>query len=473
MFAKDGSMPNAWSISWCPFSVNSKRPRNGLRNLRKRSVAAQQSWTNPFPFRRAVAAVSKPRTRSSRPSEPNPFFPKVSLPRRANSPLFGRCGDWKTAGQCRSLTKSIAAPQNHYGKIPGVRGRSEFGLEIVTEIAYLVYIVGLSFDKVCMLLNFFQNLRLRKAQADALLYQLSRHWEQEFDGLCLLLAHSLVVHADETRWSLHGVWAFLSEQARLLLFGVPKDADMLKRVLDPASFAGILISDDAAVYANFSAAQKCWAHLLRKAIKLTRQDPNHVEYRDLTDRLLEIYHQACRGQRGQRLGDAGRTRKVTALEDEIFNLCGGIWLADLAPLEGHENDYRLLMNELMRLALAQELFTFVTAQPVQQPNGTSTPVAGTNNEAERTPRGAAQARTTGRTSKTNDGARRQTILTSVLESLRLYLKTFTLASLLEEMKQWWVTGQRCFTKQLQKLNLAVPETSILDPVLPVLPSPSG
>ena len=78
-------------------------------------------------------------------------------------------------------------PGNRYGKIPGVLGRSEFGLEIVTEIAYLVYVVGLSFDKVCLLLSFFQNLRLRKSQADALLYRLSRQWEHEFDLLCTLV----------------------------------------------------------------------------------------------------------------------------------------------------------------------------------------------------------------------------------------------------------------------------------------------
>ena len=45
---------------------------------------------------------------------------------------------------------NLSRPGNRYGKIPGVLGRSEFGLEIVTEIAYLVYIVGLSFDKVCL-----------------------------------------------------------------------------------------------------------------------------------------------------------------------------------------------------------------------------------------------------------------------------------------------------------------------------------
>src|SRR5208282_2266517 len=36
-------------------------------------------------------------------------------------------------------------PNKQYGKIPGVLGRGEFGLEIITEIAFLVYSVGLSF----------------------------------------------------------------------------------------------------------------------------------------------------------------------------------------------------------------------------------------------------------------------------------------------------------------------------------------
>src|SRR5712692_5209829 len=200
-------------------------------------------------------------------------------------------------------------PRSQYGKIPGVLGRSEFGLEIVTEIAYLVYVIGLSFDKVCLLLNFFQNLRLCKSQADALLYQLSRHWEREFDVLCTLLANSLVVHADETGWSLNSVWAFLSEKARVLLFGVHKDAETLKQILDPQTFAGIVFSDDAAIYANFTQAQKCWAHLLRKAIKLTLQAPGQEAYRRFTDELLSIYHEAKRIQRDQRLGDGGRDRK--------------------------------------------------------------------------------------------------------------------------------------------------------------------
>jgi transposase len=361
-------------------------------------------------------------------------------------------------------------PNNQYGKIPGVLGRSEFGLEIVLAIAFQVYIVGLSFDKVCLLLHFFQNLKLSKSQADALLHQLSRHWHKEFDRLCTLLANSCVVHADETSWSVNSVWAFLSEKARLLLFGVHKDAATLEALLDPDKFAGLLISDDASVYASFSKAQKCWAHLLRKAIKLTLQEPDNVAYREFADRLLEIYRRACRVQGDGRLGDAGRARHVLALEDELLELCGPVWLAELPVLEGPEDDYRRLVNELMRLLLAKELFTFVTAPPVEQPNGAVHPVGGTNNEAERTLREPALARKTGRTTKTVHGARRRTILTSVLQSLRLYLGTFTLSHVIAEVQSWMAKGQSCFAELVAKLGLALPEQSVLDAILPM---PSG
>jgi len=359
-------------------------------------------------------------------------------------------------------------PKSQYGQIPGVLGRSEFGVEIVVEIAYLVYVMGLSFDKVCQMLQFLQNLALGKTQADSLLKQLSRHWQHEFDVLCTLLANSMVVHADETSWSINSVWAFLSEKARVLFFGVHKDGETLEQILDPATFAGIVISDDAAVYANFTHSQKCWAHLLRKAIKLTLQEPENAEYRHFTDRLLEIYRSACRVQKDARRSMAGRALKVAELDDEILDLCAPLWVLELPPLEeGPENDYRLLVNEVMRVMLDRQLFTFVTGEPATQPNGTCQPVAGTNNEVERTLRTPAAARDTGRANKTPVGARRQTIIVSVLESLRVYLKTFTLANVIAEIERWRHAGESCFSKLLRKLKLKVPDQSILDKLIPI------
>jgi transposase len=363
-------------------------------------------------------------------------------------------------------------PKNQYGKISGVLGRSEFGLEVVITLAYLVFSAGLSFDKACFVLQFFQNLRLRKSQADALLKQLSRHWESEFEVLCTLLANSTVVHADETSWSINSVWAFLSEQARLLIFGVHKNADTLAAILNLESFGGTVISDDAAVYANFSNAQKCWAHLLRKAIKLTLMEPDNQVYRHFTDRLLEIYRKACQLQRDRRFGDQGRKAKVGELDDEILDLCAPMWVAELPPQEEAAlDDYRKLANELMRLMLAQQLFTFVTGKTVKQPNGETSAMAGTNNEAERTLRGAANARKTGRTSKSTQGAKRRTITESVLESLRVHLPTFTLSSILAEIQRWSEHGRSCFMELLEQLKLPPPKVSILDALFPP-PTPS-
>ena len=61
-------------------------------------------------------------------------------------------------------------------------------------------------------------------------------------------------------------------------------------------------------------------------------------------------------------------------------------------------------------------------------------------------------------------------MTSVLESLRLYLPTFTLSGVLAEIRRWAETGRSCFTELLDALKIPPPEESVLDRVLP---QPSG
>ncbi|MEE8243909.1 MAG: transposase [Pseudomonadales bacterium] len=442
-----------------PFSVRSEERRQEARGTKRRK--------RNRPLRRGRITTAEKIARAARAEKVFPAgVPHDDCKLSHTRPIW-RLEDGRAVLVAYEVYRG---PKNRYGTIPGALGRSEFGMEIIVAIAYLVYVVGLSFDKVCALLNFFQSLELRKSQADALLNQLSRHWEREFDTLCTLLANSAVVHSDETSWSINSVWAFVSEKVRVLFFGVHKDADTLKQILDPETFAGIVVSDDAAVYANFTRSQKCWAHLLRKAIKLTLLEPDNEEYRQFTDRLLEIYRAACRVQCDRRLGDAGRAKKVAAMDDEILKLCGSMWFAELPPLDGPADDYRLLANELMRLMLAEQLFTFVTAAPVETPTGEVVPVAGTNNEGERTLRSAAEARKTGRTSKTLRGARRRTVVVSVLESLRGHLSTFTLSSVIDEILRWSETGKSCFARLLASLPIPPPTKSLLDHVLP---APSG
>ena len=117
--------------------------------------------------------------------------------------------------------------------------------------------------------------------------------------------------------------------------------------------------------------------------------------------------------------------------------------------------------------LDRQLFVFVTAADITFPNGKTQPVGGTNNEAERILRGPAEARKTGRTNKTPRGARRQTIVVSVLESLRLTVPNFTLPNLIEEIRKWGRTGKSCFALMLAKTKLKPLPVSPLDVLLPV------
>lgn len=348
-------------------------------------------------------------------------------------------------------------PGGELPDVPGLLPRCEFGLEILVTLAFEVVIVGLSMDKTIGQLGFFWNLSLGKSQVDSLLSRLARDWEPEFDALCELLAVSAVVHADETSWSINSVWALLSEKARVLVFGCHKDAATLEALLPKDVFAGVLVSDDAAVYRNFSQAQKCWAHLIRKAIKLTLQDPESEQYRRFLDGLLNVYRTAQRIQRDKRFSDAGRAAKIDELDNMLCDLCGDRFMDETEPSTDLEGDYRNLVHEVVRLMGESELFTFVTHPDVD----------GTNNQAERTLRDPAQARKTGRTSKTTRGARRRTVLTSVLESLRLSLPVFTLSTVVDEVQGWLTAGISRFGLLLQTLDLPPPTGSMLDAVLPL------
>jgi transposase len=331
--------------------------------------------------------------------------------------------------------------------IPGVTPRCEYGIEILVVLAFLVYIIGLSLDKTCAVLTFFCQLPMAKSQADALLRQLAQHWEGEFDLLCDLLAHAAVVSMDETGWKVGNegcsLWTFASAGQRVFLFGCHKDAATLDDMLPPEVFHGIGLSDDAAVYRRrFDQAQKCWAHLLRKIIRLALLYPGNKTYQRFLDELLALYRDAKRTTADGRLGTAGRQERVTDLENRLWALCLPLREETTAKLAPPERDFRNLVNELTDRLMDGELFTFVVHPEVEP----------TNNCTERLQRGAAIDRKVGRTSKTAAGAQRRSVIVSVLESLRANLETFTLSSVLEEVQRWMTEGVSLFQRQWQAMQ---------------------
>ena len=339
--------------------------------------------------------------------------------------------------------------------VPGLLPRCEYGMEVLILIATLVYLYRLSIARTCRVLGFFCGLKLSPSQADSLLNRLAREWEPEFEAIAELIAHQAVVRADETGWSINSVWGFLSETLSVMLFGCRKDAATLAMILPKGSFSGTLISDNASVYDGFTSAQKCWAHLLRKAIRLTLLEPDESRYRTFLDGLLQLYRDACRMKRDRRYKQAGRERAVRGFEDRLWDLLGDELADDSESVDGHAREFRNLCRELSGLIMKAELFVFVTSAEA---------VTGTNNEMEQGLREAAMCRRTDQTSRTLRGARRRTVMVTVLESTCRLLgaSSITLQRLLEHVQSWTIRGRSVFSDELARLGLTVSAESRLD-----------
>jgi regulator of replication initiation timing len=324
------------------------------------------------------------------------------------------------------------------GKLPEVLGKSEYGIEVAVIFAFLVYVLKLSQDQSRMVLNFFCGLEIEKSQAESLLNQLGKSWEQEFDTLADLIVLAMLVHIDETGWRIGKencyTWIFRSLTHTLLLFGEKRDESVLNRILPGNVFKGIGITDCYITYEKrFSAAQKCWAHFLRKIIRLMLLYPQKQEYSDFFEQLYGIF------QEGKKLKEQSGDKEegITNLEEKITKICTEFEKKLSKDTEKDVREYVNLQKNLMRNL--KDLFTFVRIREVEP----------TNNEAERNLRHVAKSRNNYQTSKTKKGAKRQSIITSVLFSLKQNLKEFTFKSVTGEVIRWQVEGKSLFRKQLE------------------------
>ena len=182
-------------------------------------------------------------------------------------------------------------------------------------MAFLHYWIGISLDHACEVMRFFTKLELSKSQADSLLKQLACDWDEQDDTIAELIALPLIVYIDETGWKVGTkscyTWVFSTTMHVLFRCGVSRAKTEATAVLGE-SFAAIGVTDDYAAYKSlFTPHQLCWAHLIRKAIKLALQHPDHPEDATFLDELCETYHQALRHQRDGRLS-VGRGEGRTA-----------------------------------------------------------------------------------------------------------------------------------------------------------------
>jgi hypothetical protein len=326
-------------------------------------------------------------------------------------------------------------------KLPGVMPRGEYGMEVAVILAFLVYFIQISIDQARSILLFFTGMDLSRSQADSLLQQLSTLLEPELDKIIDLLALAYLVHIDETGWKIGKerlyAWIFTNLAHTVLLYGKSRGEETIEEVLSRA-FQGTVVTDFFSAYEKyFNGQQKCWAHLLRTMIRLMLQHPDKKEYKTFFDQLHTIFVAGKKAQTQESLTEAQRRKKVASLQRRLRTLCARHEEKIPADVCDDLRDFLNLQKRMIKYM--DSLFTFVLHPEVEP----------TNNRAEQGFRKTAKARNNYQTSKTARGARRRSVLASVLTTLRQNLSEFSLETVVKEVGQWRIDGQSLFDRQLQ------------------------
>lgn len=331
------------------------------------------------------------------------------------------------------------------GKPEEVFGTSEYGVEVVVAIAFLVYGLGIPHAATRQILAFFCGIQLGKSEINSLISQLSKSWKKEFEKIADLIVLSLFVHIDESGWKIGKkncyTWIFKSLMHTLLLYGEKRDEAVLDRILPRDLFKGTGITDCYKIYEKrFTAAQKCWAHFLRKAIKLMLLYPEKKQYHNFFKELYKIFTEAKKLK--EKPGE--KIKGIEKLEEKIKKLCTELERKLHKDTLKDEREFVNLQKNLVRNI--KDLFTFVLIKGVDP----------TNNHGEQGLRHVARSRNNYQTSKTKKGADRHSIIASVLFSLKQNLEEFTLESVTKEAIRWRTEGQSLFDRQLQQARTLSP-----------------
>jgi hypothetical protein len=440
------------------FSDNFSLGRNKRRNPKKKNKTARRRGRK------------KQQSKLNRTTEQIDVYPegvdRAACTRR-RSQFAWRIVDGKAVYVCYHI---YDRPDSRHPPLPaGVRNsRSEYGIEIILILAFVHYWIGVSLDNACQIMEFFTGLQLPKSQAESLLKQLASDWDQQYDTIAELIALQMIVYIDETGWKVGSkscyTWVFSTAMHVLYRCGVSRKKEEATSVLGD-EFCGIGVTDDYAAYKSmFSQHQLCWAHLIRKAIKLSLQHPDEQEYATFLDQLCSIYDDA-KELRADHVAaiDAGSAKTpseletiVTKLNARIEELCTRHEEAIIKPkteankcdttepvqpvTPKHLETFILLQRELMNNLDC--LFVFVEHPDVEP----------TNNRSERNIRREAEIRKGARTNKTAKGAKRRSVIVTVLASLQTRLDKFTLRNLLDEVGRWFDEGLSIFEQELRNLQ---------------------
>ncbi len=280
---------------------------------------------------------------------------------------------------------------------------ARIGLRLVVFTAWLHYLVGVSVSHISRLLSVRCRFPISPGGLTQAWKNLAGLLEPRYQDIGQQIAHSGVLHADETGWRLNGrthwLWCFTTQTLCYYLITPGRGSPVVRQVLGEL-FSGILVCDFWGAYNKVCALakQRCFFHLFTELVKVDKLNraPAWKAFRKSLTRLLKDAVRLAE-QKNQKAPEV-YARLAQRLKDR---------LARLLEIEGYDRDVRRLLKRLKRHR--GELFTFLDYENVSP----------YNNHAELQMRKPVLTRKVSQQNRSTQGAKTQAILMTLFRTAEL------------------------------------------------------
>ena len=289
-------------------------------------------------------------------------------------------------------------------KLPDVLPRCTLGNRTLVLSALLHYLQGLTIGQIVDTFNFHLRMKVTPGGLVQMWYRLADllfAWYEQIHRECL---DSARLHADETGWRVNGkthwLWCFANDENVFYMIDRSRGSPALAKFFTEA-FEGTLVTDfwspyDAVVCAD---QQKCWPHLLRDAAAVSERHGDDPEWKSFSRRLVSVFRDA------KQLHSEKSTKPEQEYDMAVAMLEGR--LAKLGSESWKHPDANRLSKRMAKYG--NELLTFLWYDDVPSDN----------NAGERAIRPAVMIRKNSYCNHSDQGALTQSILMSVLRTLRV------------------------------------------------------
>jgi transposase len=200
-------------------------------------------------------------------------------------------------------------------RAPSVLPKSLFGNQLLTQVIFLHYLVGLPLGRVC------QQLGIGLGAAVALLHRAAARFQGVVPQLLEEYRQAPVRHADETGWRNDGrsgyAWLFATPLLCVFLFRRSRSAKVAREALGEKPLAGVLVVDRYNGYKRAPCPlQYCYAHLLRAVEDLAKEFPEPAEVQAFTATLIPLLSAAMH-LRSQPISDEEYYAQARQLQQKI------------------------------------------------------------------------------------------------------------------------------------------------------------